>query len=129
MPLEVEIGPHGRRQVTAPCDIPCPVERGMRVIGGKWTASILWHLRQEPVRFNDLARLIQGASKKMITARLRFLEDQRLVTRHVDSSGPVVTVSYALTETGQSAISLLDHLAEWAEDLPHQSRPEMPSAK
>ena len=129
MPLVIEIGPNGRRQVTAPCDIPCPVERGMRVIGGKWTASILWHLRQEPVRFNDLARLIEGASKKMISERLRFLEAQGLVSRHVDASGPVVTVSYALTETGQSAIALLDHLAEWAEDLPSQSRPEMASAK
>ena len=33
------------------CDEPCPVERGMRVLGGKWKASILWHLKAEPKRF------------------------------------------------------------------------------
>ena len=49
----------------------------MRVLGGKWTGSILWHLRDEPVRFNDLARMIGGASKKMITERLRQLDTIR----------------------------------------------------
>ncbi|MCB1958859.1 MAG: helix-turn-helix transcriptional regulator, partial [Rhodocyclaceae bacterium] len=34
------------------CGEPCPIERGMRVLGGKWKASILWHLQDGPLRFN-----------------------------------------------------------------------------
>ena len=107
----------GRRQAMNPCDAPCPIERGMRIIGGKWTGSILWHLKDEPVRFNDLARLVRGASKKMIVERLRQLETQGLVTRTVKETAPV-SVHYAITPVGQSALKFLDELRQWSESLP-----------
>ena len=47
---DVEIG--GRPT----CQLPCPIERGMRMLGGKWKGSILWHLKDGPVRFRELAR-------------------------------------------------------------------------
>ena len=55
----------GRKNVIEPCMEPCSIERGMRVLGGKWKGSILWHLKDDPVRFNDLTRMVGGASKKM----------------------------------------------------------------
>ena len=64
---------NGRRVAVEACAEPCAIERGMRIIGGKWTGSILYHLKDGPVRFNDLARMVGGASKKMITERLRHL--------------------------------------------------------
>lgn len=39
----------GRRLVSEACVEPCAIERGMRIIGGKWTGSILWHLKDGPV--------------------------------------------------------------------------------
>ena len=107
----------GRRQVEDACLEPCPVEQGMRIIGGKWTGSILWHLKDGPVRFNDLARMIGGASKKMITERLRQLETQGLVTRQVMDTAPV-SVQYEITEFGRSALGFLDELRKWSESLP-----------
>ena len=107
----------GRRQVEDACLEPCPVEKGMRIIGGKWTGSILWHLKDGPVRFNDLARMIGGASKKMITERLRQLETQGLVTRQVMDTAPV-SVQYEITEFGRSALGFLDELRKWSESLP-----------
>ena len=107
----------GRRRVEAPCLEPCPIERGMRIIGGKWTGSILWHLQDAPVRFNDLARMIGGASKKMITERLRQLEDQGLVARRVLASSPVA-VEYEITPLGMTALDFLDELRRWTESLP-----------
>ncbi len=91
----------------------------MRIIGGKWTGSILWHLKDGPVRFNDLARLIAGASKKMITERLRQLEDRQLVKREVIQSSPV-SVQYEITELGRSALRFLDELRKWSESLPDE---------
>ena len=114
----------GRRDVEAPCTAPCPIERGMRILGGKWTGSILWHLKDQPVRFNDLARLVGGASKKMITERLRHLEAQGLITRTVQQTAPV-SVEYFITSDGRTALTFLDELRKWGEQLPnpeHQER-------
>ncbi|WP_170422247.1 winged helix-turn-helix transcriptional regulator [Ruegeria arenilitoris] len=108
----------GRRRVTEACLEPCAIERGMRIIGGKWTGSILWHLKDGPVRFNDLSRMIGGASKKMITERLRQLEDQGLVHRQVMDTAPV-SVQYSVTELGQTALGFLDELRKWTEKLPN----------
>ncbi|WP_040615970.1 helix-turn-helix domain-containing protein [Roseibium sp. TrichSKD4] len=99
------------------CDAPCPIERGMRILGGKWTGSILWHLKDEPVRFNELARLIPGASKKIITERLKQLEAQGLVSRTVLDTSPI-SVEYQITEFGSTAVGFLDALRCWSENLP-----------
>ncbi|WP_244936920.1 winged helix-turn-helix transcriptional regulator [Marinomonas communis] len=36
----------------------------MRILGSKWKGSIIYHLKDGPVRFNDLSRMLGGASKK-----------------------------------------------------------------
>ena len=107
----------GRRSAEDACIEPCAIERGMRIIGGKWTGSILWHLKDEPVRFNDLARMISGASKKMITERLRQLERQGLVRRDVVETSPV-SVQYSITPFGKTALGFLDELRNWSANLP-----------
>ena len=112
--MDARIVTRGRvKSVTSPCLEPCPIERGMRVLGGKWTGSILWHVAREPIRFNDLARSIPAASKKMIAERLRHLEDEGLLTRHVLETSPVA-VEYRVTSRGREAVAALDALREWA---------------
>ena len=94
------------------CLEPCPIERGMRVIGGKWTGSILWHLQDEPVRFNDLARQLGGASKKVITDRLKQMEANKLIKRKVISDQPLA-VTYEITDFGRTALGFLEELKDW----------------
>ena len=72
-----------KKTVVKSCKNPCPIERGMNLIGGKWKGSILWHLREGPVRFNELSRLLQGASKKILNERLKQMEEQGLIKRVV----------------------------------------------
>lgn len=108
---------NGRRVVSNACAEPCAIERGMRIIGGKWTGSILWHLKDGPVRFNDLSRMIGGASKKMITERLRQLEHQGLVHRQVMDTAPI-SVQYSITALGTTALGFLDELRKWSDQLP-----------
>lgn len=117
MEARVEADLKGRRHVYDACTEPCAIERGMRIIGGKWTGSILWHLKDGPVRFNDLSRMIGGASKKMIAERLRQLETQGLVTRAVMDTAPV-SVQYEITDFGRTALGFLDALRKWGESLP-----------
>lgn len=97
------------------CDEPCSIERGMRILGGKWKASILWHLKDGPVRFNELSRMLGGASKKMVDQRLKELEVQGLVTREVICERPIA-VTYEITEFGRTALTILERLKDWTEE-------------
>ena len=114
MKAAVTTDSRGRKTVVEPCLEPCPIERGMRLIGGKWKGSILWHLKDGPVRFNDLARQLGGASKKMVNQRLKEMEELGLLERRVLSTRPIA-VAYEITEFGRSALDVLDQLREWSE--------------
>lgn len=117
MKARVESDVKGRKTVRDACLQPCPIERGMRILGGKWTGSILWHLKDEAVRFNDLTRLVGGASKKMIAERLHQLEKHGLIERRVLDTQPVA-VEYRITAFGRTALACLDELRRWSESLP-----------
>ena len=110
----VETDSKGRKKVLNACTEPCAIEKGMRIIGGKWTGSIIYHLKDEPVRFNDLARMLGGASKKMIDQRLKELESRGMIIRKVINDRPVA-VTYELTEFGRSALDILEQLRIWSE--------------
>ncbi|MDJ0749402.1 MAG: helix-turn-helix domain-containing protein [Woeseiaceae bacterium] len=115
MKAAIAIDPQGRKTVSEPCLEPCPIERGMRLLGGKWKGSILWHLKDGPVRFNDLARQLGGASKKMVNQRLKEMEALGLLERRVLSTRPIA-VAYSITDFGRSALDVLDQLRVWAEE-------------
>lgn len=104
----------GRKTVLNTCTEPCAIERGMRLIGGKWTGSIIYHLKDEPVRFNDLCRMLGGASRKMVDQRLKELENNGMVLRSVIDTRPIA-VTYSLTEFGRSALDILEQLRVWSE--------------
>ncbi len=104
-----------RTNETLKMTCPCSIERGIRILGGKWKASILWHLKDEPVRFNQLSREIVGASKKMIAQRLKELEDDGLIKRDVLNERPIAVV-YQATEFGRSALCVLEQLRDWTEN-------------
>ena len=96
-----------KKVVLDPCEEPCAIEKGMRVIGGKWKGSILWHMKDGPIRFNDLARQLGGASKKMISQRLKEMEEAGLIQREVLSERPI-TVNYKITKFGKTALGFLE---------------------
>jgi len=110
----VKTDSYGRKKVFNACQEPCSVEKGMRLIGGKWTGSIIYHLKDGPVRFNDLTRMLGGASKKMIDQRLKELEARDMVIRTVINDRPIA-VTYELTKFGQSALDILEQLRVWSE--------------
>ncbi len=114
MKTQIETDKSGRKQVLNTCLEPCSIEKGMRLIGGKWTGSIIYHLKDGPVRFNDLTRMLGGASKKIIDQRLKQLESQGMVKRKVINNRPIA-VTYQLTKFGQSALEILEDLRVWSE--------------
>ena len=100
----------------------CAVEGALAVVGAKWTLLILHHLMDGPKRFGELHRLIPAASPKMLTARLRALEQLGLVTRSAYAEIPP-RVDYELTDAGRGLQPIVDSLAKWGQRLrPAQRR-------
>src|SRR6267142_7156439 len=72
----------------------CPVQATINVLSGKWKVQAVWHLSFGPRRFAELRDLLRGVSEKVLTAQLRDLEKDGVVTRTaVRSSPPKVTYS------------------------------------
>ncbi len=103
----------------------CSIEVTVGVIGGKWKMLLLWHLREDVRRFNELKRLIPGSTQKMLTAQLRELERDGIVLRKVYPQVPP-KVEYSLTPYGQSLRPLIEFACSWG--TAHSARFEQRSA-
>lgn len=90
----------------------CPVATTIDLIGGKYKALILWHLSSGTLRFNQLQKLITGATPRMLTLQLRELEGQNLISRKVYAEVPP-RVEYSMTELGQSLMPILTAMRDW----------------
>jgi len=94
--------------------VKCNIEVAMEAIDGKWKILILWYLRDEKKRFNELQKSIFGITQKMLIQKLRNLEEDGIVHREVY---PVVPpkVEYSLTEYGETLKPILKQLFKWGE--------------
>lgn len=93
----------------------CPrFHRAVELVGRRWTGAIIRVLLQGPRRFNELLAVIPGISDRLLTERLRELESEQLISRHVEAGSPV-RVSYELTCAGHELQQPLDALGHWAE--------------
>jgi DNA-binding HxlR family transcriptional regulator len=82
-------------------------------VGDKWSMQVIVVLREQPRRFNELRRQVNGISQQMLTRTLKLLERDGLVERTVRSTSPP-QVDYALTPFGVSLAEPVRALAQWA---------------
>ena len=92
----------------------CPVETALDVLAGKWKILILWYLRSETKRFNELQKLLPRTTQKMLIQKLRELEEDGIIHREVY---PVIPpkVEYSLTKYGESLKPIIKQLYLWGE--------------
>lgn len=89
-------------------------ERAMNLLGKRWTGLIIRELLlRGPSRFNELLAAVPGLSDPLLTQRLRELETEGLVERHVFPTSPV-RVEYRLTEAGRDLEGAIKELTLWA---------------
>jgi DNA-binding HxlR family transcriptional regulator len=79
----------------------------MALLGGAWTPNLIWHLSGGPRRCSELRSDIPGISAKVLSARLRALEDKGVLTRTVVATSPP-SVDYELTELGRELIPVIE---------------------
>lgn len=78
----------------------CPISKCMKFLGGAWTPNIIWYLSAGPRRFSELRHDIPAISAKVLSQRLREMEDRGVVLRRVVPTSPP-SVEYQLTALGQ----------------------------
>ncbi|WP_245381266.1 winged helix-turn-helix transcriptional regulator [Kibdelosporangium banguiense] len=84
----------------------------MDTIGGKWAVVVLAHLKEGPLRYGELRRLMPDITEKMLTQRLRELESDGLIEREVHSQVPPV-VTYRMIDDELRPV--LQALYAWGE--------------
>lgn len=107
-----------------PLDVPaplppaeCPVETWLALLGHRWSALLLWHLQDEPLRFRDLKDRLPQVTAKVLSERLETLCRNGLLVRS-EARGFPVEVSYGLSESGRALMPILDEIERWSRRYP-----------
>lgn len=105
------------KQNLCPCSSPCPLQRAMDILGGKWKMAILCSLTAEgATRYNRLRKRMGNISNTMLAKSLKELEDAGLIIRHEYLEVPV-RVEYEITDSTRALLPILSQLAGWAAGL------------
>ena len=88
------------------------VADALYVIGGKWKLRIIVALKDGTKRFNEMQRLIDGISAKVLSTELKDLELNGFIRRNVFTGTPIV-VEYELTDYADTLGDVLQTLSEW----------------
>ena len=86
----------------------------IELIGARWTGAIVRVLLGGTTRYADIRAAVPDISDRMLSERLRELEEAALIRRHVSADSPV-RVEYSLTEKGRALEPALDEIQTWAE--------------
>jgi DNA-binding HxlR family transcriptional regulator len=94
----------------------CPkYEKAVEILGKRWTGLIIRALMDGPRRFNELLKIVDTVSDRLLTERLRELVKEGLVMRAVYPESPV-RIEYSLTPMGQAMKQVSDAIQDWANE-------------
>jgi DNA-binding HxlR family transcriptional regulator len=108
------------RKNKAPPPPLCPLSTCMALLGGAWTPNVIWFLSGGPRRFGELRADIPRISAKVLSARLRDLEQNGVISRSVLATSPP-SVEYALTELGRELMPVINAIATVGTKLKKQA--------
>jgi DNA-binding HxlR family transcriptional regulator len=92
----------------------CPqYHQAIELVGKRWTGAILFVLLDGPARFSEIKECVPDLSDRLLSERLKELEVEGLVERHVIDGNPP-RVRYALTEKGMALGPAVEALKSWA---------------
>src|SRR5450432_2831618 len=106
--------PRTAKQAADPYSAKCPTRVVLDRIADKWTVLVMGLLSENPLRFNQLRREIEGLTQKMASQTLKALERDGLVARKATPTVPV-TVEYSITPLGRTLAATVDGLRLWAQ--------------
>ncbi len=102
-----------RRKVLSVAD--CPSRLLLDQIADKWSVLVMAALHDEPLRFNEIRRRLEGVTQKALTQCLRKLERNGIVSRKVIPVSPI-SVEYSITPLGRTLQEPFKVLYRWTVD-------------
>ena len=99
---------------------PCTVSLTMDLIGGKWKAVILYHLKDDEKRYNELRKEMPAITEMTLSLQLKQLEQDSLVSRKVYGEKPPIKVVYSLTDFGKTLLPVLEAITNWGNHTAEQ---------
>lgn len=96
---------------------PCEVSLAMDLVGGKWKTVILYYLKGEPKRYNELRKEMQSVTEMTLSLQLKQLEKDGFISRKVYGKKPPIKVVYSLTDFGKSFIPVLEAISKWGNQV------------
>lgn len=93
----------------------CPrFETAFSFLGKRWNGLIIQTMMSGPKRFKDISGLIPSMSDKMLSERMKDLEGEGILVRHVYPETPV-RIEYELTDKGRALEPVMQQIQSWAE--------------
>jgi DNA-binding HxlR family transcriptional regulator len=99
--------------------------RAVELIGRRWSGAVIQVLLQGRKRYAELRAAIPDITDRMLSERLRELEDEGILARKVIPDTPV-RVEYELTAKGRALEASLVALGQWAQRWQSADEPEKP---
>lgn len=101
--------------VNLPIWIDCDISATLEVISGRWKSVILFYLLSGTRRFSEIKRFVPGITQRVLTAQLRELEADGIVSRNVY---PVIPpkVEYSVTPFGRTLEPVLLSMCDWGRE-------------
>jgi len=99
---------------------PCGIARALDAVGERWAVLVVRELMFGPRRFGQIADGLPGLSPNVLSQRLRELEADGIVRRHLLEPPASVTV-YELTERGRALEPVLVELGRWGSATPRSA--------
>lgn len=94
----------------------CPVNEGLKVIGGKWRLQIIFVIGLEKKRFGEIKKIISTISEKMLIQELKNLVSLGILKRKAYKEIPP-RVEYSLTDYGKKVLPIIDQIEAFGIDL------------
>ena len=94
----------------------CPLyHEAVELIGRRWSGAILAVLlaSPRPLRFSEIGAAVPDLSDRLLSERVKELEERGLIIREVDP-GPPLRVTYAASDMGRDLEPALEQVAIWA---------------
>lgn len=107
----------------------CPFGELLEILARPWTMHVLWVLSTNgPTRFGALRRQVEGISSRVLTERLRVLEQKGFVFRDYEPTIPP-SVTYGITKRMKDIDRVMSDLGQLArkfqqEDAQVRTKPE-----
>ena len=95
----------------------CTIYQTANFIGKRWTLLILLELYKgsnRRKRYSELKNELPNITPKILSARLKELEKEKLISKKIDASSFPVKCEYSLTKSGEDFIKIIKDIKQWS---------------